>query len=306
MHTIDPIQPDTVTSTTGGRAPRAHRRPTLAVVVTGLAVVAAGGALATAIVADDDGDEARQIDVTSSDAGMDVPVTTVGPGFVRFDVTNESEHEHALAIARLQEGVVSGDIPGLLANPDFSVMLDAVEFFGGVNAVAPGSTFTSTVELVPGDYVLLDYGEGPDGPWFLHDGFVHELEVTDGEPVGAAPDADVQISEIDMGFVIPDRIASHSVWEITNDGDQSHELDLVKLDPGVTPEQALDVLMNGDGEALPGEEVNILGGLAPGRTAYVDVDLEPGEYLAVCFWPDFEHDGAPHFMEGMYAPFVVE
>ena len=34
------------------------------------------------------------------------------------------------------------------------------------------------------------------------------------------------------------------------------------------------------------------------------VDLEPGEYIALCFVPD-ANDGAPHLVHGMVLPFTV-
>ncbi len=75
----------------------------------------------------------------------------------------------------------------------------------------------------------------------------------------------------------------------------------MQLDPGLTPDEAIDLIVNGDGESIPGEEINILGRLSAGRTAYVDVTLDPWQYLAVCFWRDTEHDGIPHIFEGMSA-----
>ena len=34
-------------------------------------------------------------------------------------------------------------------------------------------------------------------------------------------------------------------------------------------------------------------------TSYIDLDLAPGEYAFVCFLPDTEGGGAPHFTIGM-------
>ena len=44
--------------------------------------------------------------------------------------------------------------------------------------------------------------------------------------------------------------------------------------------------------------------MSPGNTVWAVLDLEPGDYIAICFVPDAE-SGAPHAMLGMIAPFTV-
>lgn len=305
MHTVQPTSDQPSAPAEPPRGTRRRRHPALPFAVGGLALAALGSAIAVAVAGGETGDR-QGIEITADDTGMSVATTSVGPGYTEFEMTNDADNEHALAIVRLHEGVARDDVPDLLMDPDFSAVANSVDFFGGVNAVAPGDTFTMTVGLLPGQYAIVDYGEGPEGPWFLQDGFVQSLTVTEGDAAGDAPNADVQITEIDFRFELPARIPRESIWEITNDGEQGHEIDLVQLDPGVTPDEAIDLILNSDGESIPGEEINILGGLSAGRTAYVDVTLEPGQYLAVCFWPDTEHDGVPHIVEGMSAAFAVE
>jgi hypothetical protein len=42
----------------------------------------------------------------------------------------------------------------------------------------------------------------------------------------------------------------------------------------------------------------------PGAHAFVDLDLEPGEYGLICFLPDMK-DGKPHFHHGMVKKITV-
>jgi uncharacterized cupredoxin-like copper-binding protein len=44
--------------------------------------------------------------------------------------------------------------------------------------------------------------------------------------------------------------------------------------------------------------------MKPGTTNYFEVELTPGEYLAICFVPD-KQDGKPHFEHGMVRQFTV-
>ena len=46
-------------------------------------------------------------------------------------------------------------------------------------------------------------------------------------------------------------------------------------------------------------------GLAPGATGYLRLAVKPGNYVAVCFFPDPMKGGLPHAIEGMLAAFTV-
>jgi hypothetical protein len=284
---------------------RPARRSMRGVVIGGCALIALSGAALVAVT-NLRTKPTQRVEIATDDTAMTLSSTKIGHGFTTFEMTNNSTHEHNFTVARLEAGTRLDDVPELLVNPDYSAVVAAVDFYGGVNAVAPGDTFAMTVDLPIGQYVLVDFGEGPDGPWFLDEPFVQPLEVVDRRHAGKTPHVDVEVVEGDHFFDIPATIPRDSVWEVTNRGEQDHEFDLVQLDPGITPEQALERILSSEGEDIPGREVNVLAGLSPGLTAYVEMSLEPGQYLAVCFYPDVEHDGMPHIMEGMAAGFVVE
>jgi hypothetical protein len=112
---------------------------------------------------------------------------------------------------------------------------------------------------------------------------------------------------------IPDELpAGPTSFEFSNEGTEVHELILVKKNDGVT-DSAEDLL------ALPEEEamtkVEILGSPAfapPSESDYKVADLEPGDYIAVCFIPTGmtsddgpPPEGPPHFTHGMVAEFSV-
>jgi hypothetical protein len=40
-------------------------------------------------------------------------------------------------------------------------------------------------------------------------------------------------------------------------------------------------------------------GLSPGQTNWLDLDVQPGNYIFVCFFPDLTKGGLPHALEGM-------
>ena len=90
-----------------------------------------------------------------------------------------------------------------------------------------------------------------------------------------------------------------------NDGPQPHELTILALAPGKTLDDALAFF----GEAPhtgppPFSDAGGLGAIGAGQTAWVDLDLAPGDYAAVCLVPD-PATGKPHLMLGMSAAFTV-
>jgi hypothetical protein len=147
-----------------------------------------------------------------------------------------------------------------------------------------------------------------------------------------APTGDVTIEMGDFVFSgIPETVAPGSkVWEVTNVGAQLHEVVIYQLAMGVTREQVEAMMGIGAGgaaaspmaegemehddaaaEASPsaaGVPFNAVAGMAPmssGMSGWMQFDLSPGEYFAICFVPDIE-SGAPHFMLGMVTFFTVE
>lgn len=125
----------------------------------------------------------------------------------------------------------------------------------------------------------------------------------------------IEVTATDYAFAgLPTELEAGVVsFDLTNEGDEVHELLLLRKNDGVTqsPEELL---------ALPQEEalalttvVGVSAFAPPGGDDYLVADLEPGEYLALCFVPVgmTSHDGGPppdgppHAMEGMVAELTV-
>lgn len=121
----------------------------------------------------------------------------------------------------------------------------------------------------------------------------------------------VEATEYSFGDV-PDTLpAGPASFELTNAGGEVHEIVFARKNPGVT-ESAAEIV------AMPEEQVETLitelGSVYadPGDSDYRVVDLEPGEYIMVCFVPvgltssdDLPPAAAPHYTEGMVAEFTV-
>lgn len=107
----------------------------------------------------------------------------------------------------------------------------------------------------------------------------------------------------DFAFDIPDTVpAGVTTIRLANQGADMHHFFLVKLAEGKTLD---NLLAETRGDALPSWAVS-LGGpnvAAPGGQSAVMVDLEPGNYAALCVIP--ASDGIPHVAKGMSTSFVV-
>jgi hypothetical protein len=179
---------------------------------------------------------------------------------------------------------------------------------GFVGETQPGTTSYAVVDLTPGIYLIFDD--------FI-DAFVVVGPISD--ELAVAPPAVETVDLFDFNFTFPDRVAAgRQVWTVTNSGQQPHEILLSRSPEPVTSAQVLELLAAenddddsnatpvGGGPALEDLiPVGALGWLSPGATAWAEVDLEPGTYVALCFVFDPE-TGMPHAMEGMVATFTVE
>jgi hypothetical protein len=113
---------------------------------------------------------------------------------------------------------------------------------------------------------------------------------------------------------LPDELAAGPVsFELGNDGTELHELQLFRRNDGVT-EPVEELLALPEDQAMSRMTAVGSGAFAPpGESGYVVVDLEAGEYVALCFVPTGttgEHqppapDAPPHAVHGMFAEVSV-
>jgi len=190
------------------------------------------------------------------------------------------------------------DIGSLLNNA-----LEIAQVRGEIGADA-GDEDEISVILEDGTWILAGHAQGADGMPYA---FEYETFVVEGKSVGVRPRTDQVIEMVDFDFVMPEGIqAGKQLWEVANHGQQLHHMVLLRLDEGRTMNDVTAFMESADG-VPPGEEAGYVGLLSKGQSAFVEVDLEPGEYVAICFIPDHgaSATSTDHAHLGMVQSFTV-
>lgn len=252
---------------------------------------------------DDEQESATSLDVVAGEYSFSLSSTTVAAGRLPLELRNEGAQPHQLMVARLHDGVTLDDY--VAASHDSEGAASAlVDEAGGINAVDAGATRTGYADLEAGRYVVLCFLPTPGGPSHLHEGMVAELTVVD-PPVAEVPAPVQEIALGDFAFTLPGAgLDAPGAYRVVNAGAQDHEMSIMRIDEGKTVPDAIAFLVGGFVGEQPFEFVGGAGGVEPGADTYIDLDLAPGEYLAMCFIPD-PATGKRHAELGMVSTFTI-
>jgi hypothetical protein len=235
-------------------------------------------------------------------------------GLVTVTMTNNGAEPHHAQLVKLNDGVTMAEFEEALQSGDPNATGPLAGFVGGPAVVGPGASSRVILRLEVGQYVALCFVPSPDGVPHLAKGMVFPFSVT-GEDEGAPdPPADAAVTLLDYSFELPGRVAAGpQVWNVANQGAEAHELVIYRPAPELTADELVALLTAaesppGTGTGAPAEQPFVaVGGmqaLSGGRSGWVVLDLEPGEYVAVCYVPTA--DGVPHLMLGMIQTFTVQ
>lgn len=233
-------------------------------------------------------------------SGAIVAPDSVAPGWTRLRVT-EDDGGHIVVLYRLTGDAWSTEPSAFAAALDGAATPAGAVALGGPEVGDSGEVI---VELTPGRYALGCVRRGEDGHRHAAAGEARLLVVRDAAPVGsavtptalAAPRPTQEVAMADFAYAGPDRwTAGRHVLAVRNDGAQDHQLRLARLHPGVT----LRDWMEAEDPRQVAIDVAGVARLGTGRTAYLPVELPPGEYVAYCLVPD-ARSGEPHVMLGMF------
>lgn len=224
-------------------------------------------------------------------------------GWTRITLVNHGPSLHHAQLIRFSEGKTLADLEeymksGAMATPSW------MEEVGGPNPPPPGGTAVTTEMLEPGNYAVICVVDVPDHVPHIMKGMAKPFVVTPALSSTVEPTADVTMTLADYSFTSSTPLtAGQHVVRVENAATQPHELVIVRLADGKTPDDLMAWGATYEGD-LPGATMGGLAAIKPGGSAYVNLDLTPGNYVLLCFVPD-KGDGKPHVMHGMMHPFTI-
>jgi len=246
-----------------------------------------------------------EITIDAADYSFNAP-EIVRTGWVLVNLTNSGQEPHHVQFLRLNEGVRLEDFEAALRQGE-GPALAMTQQVGGVGAIAPGVSAQAVINLPAGEYVVLCFIPSPgDGTPHHAKGMVKGLVVQESSGGTAAePEADLVIRLKDFIFDMPANLpVGPMTIQVTNDGPEPHEWNIMRLEEGKDLQDALQFLTAPDGPP-PFVPVGGMNGLDVGKTGYVEFDFQPGNYLAICNIPSPKAEGHPHFTLGMVKQFTV-
>ena len=244
---------------------------------------------------------ANVVRVTGEDFKFDAP-DEIPAGLTEFRFLNKGPSLHHMAILRLTDGKTIDDLRKLLANP--GPPPSWVKEVGGPNAPDAGMEANATVQLEPGNYVLICFVDIGGPPHFMK-GMIRPLRVVASNSAASNVKADATIDLFDYNFKLstPIRAGTRTI-RIHNIAQQHHEVELVQLAPGASVTDFMSWMQKMDGPP-PGKALGGVAGMEPGMTQYFSANFTAGNYALICFLPDAK-DGKPHFVHGMVQQITVQ
>ena len=253
--------------------------------------------------------------ITAHEFNFEGP-TDVPAGLVTVTLANEGEFRHHAQLFKLNEGVTTDQfVAGLESGEAFGMGVAA----GGPSTIAGGEQSSAIVRLANGQYVALCFVTGGDGVPHYAKGMVASFTVSGddaGEPDPTA-EAEATLDDFSIALSADTFSPGQHVWKVTNAGQVNHELAVFQLPEGMTADDyaaMFEAQMNGTPAAAPptgtpaaeAPRPTPAGGLRVIGSSVVGwavLDLEPGNYVAVCLVPE---GTIPHAALGMVAGFTVE
>jgi hypothetical protein len=281
-------------------------------VFAGLAVpLLATGLLLTAC-SDDDGDDDPPINQTptagaSTSNDEQAIETTIRNVVAAFNSANTEEFLKYWTDAGLEDefGVT----------PD-AVRQNAAEFFsdappGGLrladfkSADVDGDKATAVFDFVfaqtlaPQEYSLVNQSN----VWKINQTEPGEIDIPSGTT--AVP---LELEDFAFSFDEAEIEDGDVAFQVTNSGEQPHEVVILSVPDGFT----VETLLSEQSQDLPAgvEFVGFLNPIGPNESANMvfEAPLPAGSYMMVCFLPDTSQgeDGPPHAVEGMVSTFQID
>jgi len=260
------------------------------------------------------------VDIVSEGHDFEMP-GEIPSGWVTFRYHNDSEETHFALLGDLAEGITAQDSIEEVV-PVFQEAMDLINegdpeagfaqfenmpewsaetvYMGGPGFVAPGGVAETTVYLEPGNYQVECYVK-TDGVWHT-EAMLVDLTVTDEDSGAPEPTADFEVTLTNDGLEIEGDVqageqtfAVNFVEQMLHGNALWHDVHVARIDDDTDLDELAAWMnwANPDGLEAPAP-AEFIGGaqmMPEGSTAYVTVDLQPGEYAFIAEVDDPQDKG---------------
>jgi hypothetical protein len=228
------------------------------------------------------------VTVEATEYGYSLPRHVKG-GVAALEMTNVGEELHEFALVRLEGNRTERDLLEALMEGDPPPWMEDV---AGVPVLSPGRSVTMTRDLdEPGTYVFLCFLPSPDGRPHAELGMIGSFEVS-GDSGAVPPRPDATIAATDQGLDVPTLSSGLQTIELTNTGNDDHELWLVAFEPGKTDADVEAWFESGQRGPAPATFVGGIQSIPPGTSVFQELRLEQGVTYTVA---DYQNEQTATF-----------
>jgi hypothetical protein len=255
------------------------------------------------------------VTITATDFAYAMPAE-IPSGYVNVTVDNKGKESHQVGFVKLGS-LTYAQFKTASNTTNIKAVKPDTQFLGGPNGADPGASTSAIVKLEPGVYGVVCYiPANADGEPHAKHGMIGKVNVvkTDAS-VDVAPEISSTITLREFSFDVPTDFDGKGTVAVSNQGAQVHELGIVKLAPDKRADDAKAFFLTPPGtpppagpppfESIPG--MGGVTGLSSQQKAWLNMDLTPGNYLLICFFPDTSKEPElPHALRGMVKEFTIK
>jgi hypothetical protein len=271
----------------------------IAAAVAGAALLLAPGAAAQAPA------PTVTVTMTATSVTIDQPAVAAGPTRLVFRNANRRRPVEGTLVA-LRPGRTIDELRVALRRAVRGPgPLKAVATFEGGGFTPANETYTTTVDLRPGTYVVAAIGDDPPRAPLA------QLAVSDEAGSGTRPEPVAAVELFDYAFGMGDTLPRRGVVRLTNRGTRLHFAAAFPLRRGASRTAALQALVQNRPQPFSrlvdgSQAIELLGVVSGGTVNDVEVSFpRAGTWVLACLLSDGEPGNPPHNSIGMVRAFTV-